>query len=59
MVVFDKRAFNLAQEVAKGSVDGGSNEGFQFDWEIAMFLLKVAYGHAPIEQAEAYYKHEG
>ncbi len=59
MVVYDPRAFKIAQEVSRESVAGGSVNGYQFDWSVAMTLLKVAYGHAPIETAEAYYKHEG
>lgn len=59
MVVYDPRAFKIAQEVSRESVAGGSVNGYQFDWSAAMTMLKVAYGHAPIETAEAYYKHEG
>lgn len=59
MVVFDMKAFEIAQSVSREAVAGGSKDGFQFDWDCAMTLLKVAYGHAPIGIAEAYYKHEG
>lgn len=59
MVVYDPRAFKIAQEVSRESVAGGSVNGYQFDWSAAMTLLKVAYGYAPIETAEEYYKHEG
>lgn len=59
MVIYDPRAFKIAQEVSREAVAGGSVNGYQFDWSAAMTVLKVAYGYAPIEIAEEYYEYKG
>lgn len=59
MVVYSKKAFDQAQKTAREAVKGGTKNNMQLDWDAAMILLRVAYGHYPLEFAEAYYKYEG
>lgn len=52
MKIYCKRSFKLAQEIAREAVAEGSKAGYDFDWSIAMIYLKVATGHASIEEIE-------
>ena len=51
-MIYCKRSFRIAQEISREAVAAGSKEGYGFDWDIAMIYLKVATGHATIEQIE-------
>ena len=52
MKVYNQRAKRIAHEIAREAVEGGSKNGFNFDWDCAMAFLKVAYGYAPIDVME-------
>ena len=52
MKVYNARAFKIANEIAREAVEGGSKNGFNFDWDCAMVFLKVAYGYASIDEME-------
>ena len=52
MKVYNQRAKRIAHEIAREAVEGGSENGFNFDWNCAMVFLKVAYGYASIEEME-------
>lgn len=52
MKVYNQRAKRIAHEIAREAVEGGSENGFSFDWDCAMVFLKVAYGYASIEEME-------
>ena len=51
MKVYNQRAKRIAHEIAREAVEGGSKNGFNFDWDCAMLFLKIAYGYAPIDVA--------
>lgn len=59
MVIYCEQAFRVAQNAAREAVQGGSKEGYDFDWNCAMLALKIAYGYAPLAIAEDYYSNEG
>lgn len=54
--IFSRRAFNVAQRISRNAVDGGSKNGFEFDWFSAMTLLKVAYGRYDLDFGSEYYE---
>lgn len=61
MKIYSKKAFKLAQDVAEIAVKSGSKNGMQFDWDCAMVLLAVAYGHYkmdPNDQKWSYYNED-
>ncbi len=52
MKVYNQRAKRIAHEIAREAVEGGSENGFGFDWDCAMVFLKVAYGYASVDVIE-------
>lgn len=52
MKVYSQRAKRIAHEIAREAVEGGSKNGFGFDWDCAMIFLKVAYGYASVDVME-------
>ncbi|QDH94268.1 hypothetical protein [Escherichia phage vB_EcoS_PHB17] len=56
MIIYSKSAFDAAQSIARDAVEGKSENGFEFDWSAAMVMLRVAYGHYPLDFAEKYYR---
>lgn len=52
MKVYNERAKRIAHEIAREAAEGGSENGFNFDWDCAMVFLKVAYGYASVEVME-------
>ncbi|QVW27758.1 hypothetical protein [Hafnia phage Pocis76] len=58
MKIYSKRAFENAQHMAREAVKGGSEQGYNFDWECAMISLKTAYGFTSLEFAAAFYGDE-
>lgn len=56
MIIYSKSAFDTAQTIARIAIEGKSENGFEFDWDTAMVMLRVAYGYYPLEFAEKYYR---
>ena len=52
MKVYNQRAKRIAHEIAREAVEGGSKNGYGFDWDCAMVFLKAAYGYASIDVIE-------
>lgn len=48
-----KRAFKIAQELSREAVAGGSENGYEFDWDVAMIYLQIATGHASVDKIES------
>lgn len=46
--------FNIAQDSAKMATNLTSNGDGEFDWDVAMSFLKMAYYRASIEEVESY-----
>lgn len=46
------RSFKIAQQLSREAVENGSAEGYEYDWQIAMTYLQIAYGHATIQVIE-------
>lgn len=55
MKVYSKRAFENAQYMARMALNGGSENGYDFEWDCAMLSLKTAYGYTSLEFAAAFY----
>lgn len=56
MKIYSKEAFETAQHMARNAVEGGSEQGYDFDWDCAMISLKTAYGFTSLEFAAAFYE---
>lgn len=52
MIVYSKAALKIAQNTASDAVKIGSKEG-ELDWVAAMAWLKIATGHAEIQQYDS------
>lgn len=52
MKIFCNRSFKIAQQLSREAVANGSAEGYEYDWQIAMTYLQIAYGHATIQVIE-------
>lgn len=56
MIIYSKDAFDKAQAMSRDAVNGGTENNMDLDWASAMVMLRVAYGHYPLEFAEKYYR---
>ena len=44
--------FLIPGDALREAAEGGSENGFNFDWDCAMVFLKVAYGYASVDVME-------
>lgn len=54
MTRINKQFFQIAQASAKYGVILTTKHAGEFDWNIGMMYLKMAYGYASIEEIEKY-----
>lgn len=56
MKIYSKRAFDVAQHMARNAVKGGYAQGYDYDWDCAMIMLKTAYGFSKLEHSASFYE---
>ncbi|MGT3661351.1 hypothetical protein [Escherichia coli] len=54
MVRINANFFNIAQQSAKMAVHITNNKGGNFDWDIAMHFLKMAYYRCSVKEVECF-----
>lgn len=54
MKIISKKFFEMAQRSAREAEEMTTYHGGAFDWGIAMFFLRAAYGLATVEEIEIY-----